>query len=171
MAYKTPDPPTEGELEKYDTSTIAGRKRRQKAAVAMKISGANYSDIAQVLSYGSATDARNAVESSLAEAAGPEEKDKQRHLAARRLERLLQAVWRKATDPKDPEQLAAVRTGVAIIDRHTRLFGIDAPQEMVVYSPSGAQIDEWLALARKQLTGELPEEGDIIEGEVTDDSQ
>jgi hypothetical protein len=170
MAYAEPEGLSEQQVATAndDLLTPAGQRRRQEAAVALRISGATYTQIADRLEYGSASDARRAVEAALARSVGEDDVKQLRFLTARRLERLMRAVWPKATDPDDPEQLAAVRTGIAIVDRHARLYGVDAPQQMVVYSPSAGMIEDWLVQARKQLTGHLPPEGDVIEGEVDD---
>lgn len=165
-----PIPDDDGIEEANKHLTAKDRSTRTKAAVAMKIRGANYSKIAKVLGYVSATQARQAVERSLAESAGPAERDQQRHLESRRLERLLQSVWGKATDDEGEEHLAYVRAALAIIDRHARLVGADAPQEMVVYNPTQREMDEWISTMVKQVNGEMPQEFDVIEGvAITDD--
>ena len=154
------------------------RTARANAAVAMRIAGATYSDIARTLEYASATHARQAVERSLAATAGAEGRDQMRFIEARRLERILRSLWPKATSDQiekdgkvydNPDHLAYARTAIAVIDRHARLYGLDAPQEMVVYNPSGAELEAWVAKMARQVHGELPEEYDIIEGHTLDD--
>ena len=83
------------------------------------------------------------------------------------MERLLRSVYKKATDPDHPEHLAAVRTSVAIIDRWARIYGIDAPTEVVVYSPTAGEIEQWLKVVSAQSTSGLPQEVDVIAGEVS----
>lgn len=167
MAYAQPalldpdDDPTEANKD----LTAKDRNSRQEAAVAMRIAGATYSEIARMLDYSSGTHARQAVERSLASTAGTQDRDQLRYVEARRLERLLRSLWRKATDDTCDEHLAAVRTAVAVIDRHAKLYGLDAPQEMVVYTPAASEIEAWVATMAKQVRGELPEEADIITGE------
>jgi hypothetical protein len=162
--------PDDDGIEKANQHLSAkDRETRTKAAVAMKIRGVNYSKIAEVLGYVSPTQARQAVERSLAASAGPDERAQQRHLESRRLERLLRSVWKKATDDEGEEHLAYVRAALAIIDRHARLVGADAPQEMVVYNPTQREMDEWIATMVKQVNGEMPQEYDVIEGVAIDD--
>lgn len=149
---------------------LKDRQTRQGAAVAMRIAGATYSEIARALNYPTATQARQAVERALADSVGTESREQLRFLEGRRLERLLRSLWNRATDEEDPEHITYVRTALAVIDRHARLYGADAPQEMVVYNPSGIEIEAWVANMVRQVHGEMPEEFDIIEGEVTDDT-
>lgn len=149
-----------------DALVAKDRPTRQDSAVAMRIAGANYSEIAKFLGYRSVEDARAAVERSLASSVGEADREKQRFLTARRLERLLRASWHKATDETSPEQLPAIRTALAIIDRHARLYGLDAPTEMVVYTPSRLEIERFVEAVSANLSRELPEEADIVDGEV-----
>lgn len=174
MAYAEPDPVDEAGLERsLEGKEVApvepDRQARVEAAVGMKAAGASYAEIARVLGYSSAHRARVAVERGLADVAGPEDKQQLRFLTSRRLERLLRGLWNKATDENSPEHLAAARTALAVIDRHARLYGIDAPQEMVVYNPSGVEIDAWVSKMVAQVRPELPEEADIIDAEVVTD--
>jgi hypothetical protein len=145
---------------------LADRSQRQDAAVAMRIAGATYGEIAKALEYRSAQDARLAVERALAQSVGDDDREKQRYLTARRLERLLRALWRKATDESSMEQLPAVRASLAVIDRYARLYGLDAPTEMVVYTPSRLEIERFVASVSASMNSELPSEADIVEGEV-----
>jgi hypothetical protein len=166
MAYAQPEPLEEHELPRANKDLDKkDRATRQEAAVTLRIYGANYSEIARTLGYASPTHARQAVERSLASAAGQDSREQLRFIEARRLERLLRSVMSKATDEKNEEHLAAVRTAVAIIDRHARLYGLDAPQEMVVYTPAASEIEQWVATMSRQVRAELPQEADII-GEV-----
>lgn len=176
--YEAP-PLSEAELAKANTDLDApDRTARGNAAVAMRIAGATYTDIARTLEYTSPTHARQAVERSLAASAGEEGRDQMRFLEARRLERILRGLWPKATSDKiigkngqefdNPDHLAYARTAIAVIDRHARLYGLDAPQEMIVYNPSGAELEAWVANMSRQVHGELPEEYDIIEGHAID---
>jgi hypothetical protein len=146
------------------------RRTRQEAAVALRIAGANYSEIATTLGYMSSAKAREAVERALAASIDSDDRERLRTLEGKRLERLLRGLWRKATDDANPEHLSAVRTAVAVIDRHARLFGLDAPQQMVVYTPAGEEIAGWVAQMASQVRGELPAEHDIIEGQIAADT-
>lgn len=152
------------DLQKKDRAT------RSQAAVALKIAGATYSEIAKALDYPSATMARVAVEKALADSVGDENREQLRFLEARRLERLLRSLWSRATDDTDEQHLSYARTALAVIDRHSRLYGLDAPQEMIVYNPSGMEIEAWVSKMARQVHGEMPEEYDIIKGEISDET-
>jgi hypothetical protein len=158
------------------------RLSRQEAAVAMRMEGAPYSDIAATLGYANATQARTAVERCLASLShSPEDRDHLRFLEARRLERILRGIWKKATQEfitdengekiANVEHLAAARTALAVIDRHSRLYGLDAPQELVVYNPTQIELQKWIEKVAGQVRSAGPEEVDIISGEVIDETE
>lgn len=173
MAYKEPDlVESEKALETVNSDLeTKDRASRQEAAVAMRIAGANYSEIARVLEYASPTLARQAVERSIAATTGtPESREHQRFLESRRLERLLRSLWNKATDETNEEHLAAIRTAVALIDRHAKLNGLDQPSEMVVYTPASEEIQRWVAQVTQEMRRGLPEEEDILELDVIKDT-
>lgn len=166
MAYADPEEVPEEELGDLNKDLAQRRQMtRQDSAVALRIAGAPYSEIARTLEYSSATQARIAVERALANTVGNESREQLRFLEARRLERLLRGLWKKATDPAQEEHLAAARTALAVIDRHSKLYGLDAPTEMVVYTPAASELEAWVSRMAQQVRGELPEEADII-GEV-----
>lgn len=143
---------------------------RAAAAVALRVAGASYTSIAKTLDYSSAFRARQVVERALAEAAESDDSYAQvRHLESRRLERLLQGVWRRATNETDPRQMEAARVALAIIDRHARLHGLDAPQQMVVYTPEQQEVDRWVKAMAAQVRGQTaPAEAEVIEVEWED---
>lgn len=162
MAYPPVDPLDEGP---QDAPLIEGNDNRAEAAVALRLAGATYPEIAKTAGYSSAFHARQAVERVLAASVGDDGRDKLRGVEGRRIERLLRSVWARATDPRDVEHLAYVRASLALIDRHIRLYGLDAPQQMVVYSPAQGEIEAWVAGMARSVIAELPPEADII-GEV-----
>lgn len=171
MAYAEPTPVDEHGLERLNPDLDEkDRKTRVEAAIGLKVAGANYSEIAEVLEYSSVDQARSAVERGLAATASEDDRKVQREIASRRLERLLRAIWKKATDEDNPEQLSAARTALALVDRHIRLWGADAPSEMIVYSPTAGEMEAWIAKMARQVRAGLPEEVDIIEGEVLGDA-
>lgn len=153
-----------------EAEVLRSPEQRAQAAVALRLSGAPHSAIAKTLGYTSATDARIAVERTLAESA-KESRDLPalRQLTSGRLERLLRAVWKNAVDDEHPDQLAYTRTALAIIDRHARLMGVDAPQKMEVYTPDQQAQEDWIRgmLAQVGPKG-IAEEADIIEAEIVE---
>lgn len=166
MAYAEPEEPKDLERLNPDLDTQEDRASRQQSAVALRIAGATYSEVAQALGYASANHARLAVERALASTVGDEDREQMRFLEGRRLERLLRGLWGKATNERHPEQLAATRTALAIIDRHAKLYGLDAPTQMVVHSPTAGEIEAWVAQMAAQVSTGMPKEKDIIEGEI-----
>lgn len=145
---------------------------RAAAAVAMKIDGAGYPDIAKVLDYSSPQRARLAVEQAIGEQAGsPEEVEHVRWVNSRRLERILTSVMTRATDPHDADHLAYARMAVTLIDRHLRVWGADNPAQMkVIVSPSAQAIDEWALQMARQAYG-VAQEGEIIDVEVVESAE
>ncbi len=144
---------------------------RAAAAVALRIDGHGYSEIAKILGYPNAQITRRVIENTVADNAGsPEEIDHIRWIASRRLERLLQGAWTIANNPEDPRQLEYAKFVVTLIDRHLRLHGADAPQQMkVIVTPSQTEIEAWVSRMARQVAGAI-DEADISEGEVVEDS-
>lgn len=154
--------PDENVPRSTDPTAIA---RRQQAATALRLAGASYDEIAQHLGYSSAADAASAVERDLRDNLPAEGRDQVRDVDGRRIERLLRSVWTKANDPTHVEHLPAVRTALALIDRHARLYGLDAPQEVIVYNPSASEIEAWVS----QMTMTLSTVEGVIEADIIGD--
>lgn len=170
MAYAEPEGMDEEELAKANEEYLSGTgQTRAEAAVALKVAGATYSQIARALEYNSVHQARVAVERALAATVGDDDRMQQRFINGRRLERLLRSMWGKATDEKNPEHLAAARTALAIIDRHIRLYGSDAPAQMVVHSPTQVEFNQVLSLIASRVVNDTPQELDILDVEEEDD--
>lgn len=179
MKTATPEPePFKGakDLERRGEDVNADlemddRASRTEAAVALRIAGATYSQIARTLGYSTPYVARNAVERALANLAdSPEERDKQRVLHGRRLDRLLQSVMGKAVDPRDPEHLAYNARALAILDRHSRLYGLDAPvQHDITYSPKAEEIDKYVAkFVTLAIADTHAAEADIMDADIVE---
>jgi hypothetical protein len=117
-----------------------------RAATALRLAGASFSEIAETLGMAGPETALKLVQQDLATRPDDvaDRADLRREEAAR-LERLLRGVWNKATDPTNPEHIPAARVALAFIDRHARLLGLDAPTEVVVYTPTTTEIDQWVA--------------------------
>lgn len=146
-------------VDKVDTK----KTRPGRAATALRLAGATYSEIAETLGYADDAEARLAVERDLA-IVGSQDipgRDRLRSEEAARLERLLRGVWQKAVTPTDPEHLSAVRTALAVVDRHARLLGLDMPIEMIVHNPTTVEIDAWVMGILEQSAS-----GEVIEGDV-----
>jgi hypothetical protein len=151
-----------------DTRAVVSRARARKAdaAVQLRLAGASWQEIALTLGYPTPRAALVATEKSLQRLLTTGDRDHMRQLAGARLERLLRGVWGKAINPEDPEHLFAVAKARDIIDRHARLFGLDAPTEIVVHSPTQTELDAWVTQVVSHTVPEVAE-FDIIAGEVT----
>lgn len=153
----------------------ADRPTRAASAVALRMSGVSHSDIARMLGYASPTHARNAIERVLASTAdSPEEIATLRVLQTRRYERLLQSVMSKAVDPDATEHLAYNGRALAIIDRISKLHGVDAPTQ-VQFTPTDEYIQQYTqrmleAAGLGTIDAEEATMEDIQDAEVIDDN-
>jgi hypothetical protein len=150
------------------SSVSAARRRKAEAAVQLRIAGATWSEIATTLGFPTPRAALVSVERTLAKQLQTTDRDKLRMLAGDRLDRLLRSVWPKAIDGESPEHLMAVGKAREIIDRHAKLFGLDAPTEIVVHSPTQSELEDWVARVTMTLAPQVADV-DIFEGEVIED--
>lgn len=114
------------------------------AAIALRVAGASFADVAVTLGLSGAREALRLVEATLAESLTPESVEVQRAEAAARLEALLGTVWPKASEPRDPEHLVAVKAARELIDRLIRLNGLDRPSEIILHTPTTAELERWV---------------------------
>ena len=154
-----------------NSEVARARERKANAALALRTAGTDWDQIAEVIGYPTGRAAQVACELALEQELRSEESKKyMRRMASRRLERLIRSVWTKAINENDPEHLAAVDRARQLVDRHAKLHGLDAPQEIVVTNPTSREIDEWVAEAMKHQRPDL-EEGDVFEGEWWEDEE
>ena len=140
-----------------DTAERPRVARTAHAALALRLAGAGYDEVADALGLPSAENARHQAETAL-EARAWDDVDGRKRLRAEngaRIERLLRSVWQKATDPEHPEHLAAIKVAKELIDRHCKLYGVDAPAEVIVHSPTANEIDQWVAGMIASQTADL----------------
>lgn len=153
------------------SNVARARERKANAAIQLRIAGASWDEVAQALGYPTARHALVATEKALERELKTEENQMaMRSLAGKRLERLLRGVWTKAIDPANPEHLVAVDRARLIIDRHAKLYGLDAPTEVVVTNPSQQELEKWVATVIGQSRPAL-EEADIFDAEVLGDDE
>jgi len=148
------------------SAVARARDRKAHAAIQLRKAGADWAEVAEVIGYPTPRAALVAVENSLEKELKTEEGQKfMRTLAGQRLDRLLRSVWSKAVNPEHPDHLPAVDRARQIIDRHARLYGLDAPAEYVVHSPTQVELEKWVT---RVVTASVPvlEEADIFEAEV-----
>ena len=152
----------------HDSETIRARDRKANAAIQLRLSGATWQEVAEVIGFPTARAALVATERALEKELRNESKDEMRALAGKRLDRLLRAVWAKALNPESPEQMVAVTKAREIISQHTKLFGLDAPTEMVVHSPAQQELEAWVATVVATGKPQL-EEADIFDVDFEED--
>jgi hypothetical protein len=154
------------------SSAVArARDRKANAAIQLRIAGADWNEIAQALGYPTARAALVATERALEKELHTEESQKaMRAMSGKRLERLLRGVWTKAIDPAHPEHLLAVDKARQLIDRHAKLYGLDAPTEFVVSNPAQQELEKWVASVISTQRPAL-EEADIFDAEIVEDEE
>ena len=171
MAHEQdPQDPTgvRDETPRGNQHVIRARDRKANAAIQLKIAGASWDEIAEVVGFPTGRHAIVAVEKALEKQLKEEESQKaMRSMAGKRLERLLRGVWTKAIDPNNAEHLAAVDRARLLIDRHIKLYGLDAPTEYVVTSPSQVELENWVGRVLAERTKGL-EEPDIFDIDFTE---
>lgn len=145
---------------------------RAAAAVTMAIEGAGYDDIARVMDYRTPVEAKNAVWAAIAAVeADHGDIERMRALHSRRLDKLLYSVFRQATTPGHPDQLAFGRYALAIMGAQAHLYGLDAAQQIVVYTPTQREIAAYAEQVQDLLRSQRGAvgEADIIDVEVVED--
>lgn len=159
------------ETPRGNSEVARARDRKANAAIQMRIAGATWEEVAEVVGFPSGRHALVATEKALEKELHTEESQKaMRSMAGKRLERLLRGVWTKAIDPSHPEHLVAIDRARQLIDRHAKLYGLDAPTEYVVSSPSAAQLETWVASVVQQQRPALAE-ADIFDIDVVEDEE
>jgi len=147
------------------TAVRRARQRKSNAAVQMRLAGATWEEIARTLGYPTARQALVATEKALERQLHQGDRDEMRRLVGARLERLLLGVWPKAINAEHPEHLLAVTKARELVDRYSKLFGLDAPTEFVVHSPTQTELERWVASVAALGVPDVAEY-DILEGEV-----
>lgn len=164
-AEQDPTHPT-GVIATNGKESDADRPRERKAndVIAMRLAGYSWEEIATVLGYPSPKAALVAFETGLERDLknDPQQQAKMRDLAGRRLERLLRAVYSKAIDPEHPEQMVAHQRALAVIDRHAKLYGLDAPTQYVVHNPTQEEIHQWVGKVLR-TSGGVEQNADIFD--------
>lgn len=146
--------------------TTIARARKADAAVQLRIAGASWSEIATTLGYPTPRQALVSTERALQrQLQEGDSREQMRRMAGARLDRLLRSVWAKAVNPADPEHLLAVTKAREIVDRQAKLYGLDAPTEVIVHNPTATEIEAWVAKVVSVGAPPVPEY-DIITGQV-----
>ena len=139
---------------------------RVRAVLTLWTSGANFSEIATALGMRSPTVVQMTVERALGEMVDDTtDRTTQRRKMSLVLDRLMRATLPKAVNPENPEQLQAVRTVTALVERYSRL---DAPTEVTVHMPGAQEFTTFIEAAARGLGMEVPVEADIFSDEYMD---
>lgn len=154
------------------------KMRKTRAALAMRVKGANDAEIAQMLGYPTPGHARMAWEGALASTIDSDSDLKAlRGLATARTEAGMKAHAQLAfspyvADPNDPEGKRKIKNDDMIahsaayfryMDRWIKLKGLDAPQVVALITPDAASFDEIVGKLAIAARGESAEEADIFE--------
>lgn len=134
------------------------------SVVRMKAAGASDDEIAQVLAIPGGPDSVNkmverAIRKEMMRTTSTREYA--RALVRNKLDELYGALAGKALNPNHPEQVAASRAALAIIDRHAKLYGLDAPTEVTVHTPDQEELAK--LLNRASGLADLPNEANILD--------
>ena len=107
-------------------SRIALARKREADALALRLAGATFEDIARQLGLAGRAPAKDAYERALIRLAPIADREKARSLEAARLDRLQLVHWQKALGG-DADATNAV---LNIMARRARLLGLDAPVDV-----------------------------------------
>lgn len=146
-----------------------------RAALSLWTAGANYADIAAQFNFRTPALAQMAIERALAESVDDTtDRTKLRRRMSLTLDRLLRSVMPKAINPDNEEQLPAVRVALTIVERYSRLNGLDAPTQIEINGPDSEQFQMFVQAAARGMGLDIPEEADIfsdeyVYAEVVDD--
>jgi len=144
----------------------AARNRKADAALSLKMSGASWTEVAMTLGFPTPRAAMLATEKALVRRLDTEDdKAKMRGMSGARLERLLRGIWGRAISPDDPEQMTAVSRSRELIADYNKLYGLNAPAEVVVHSPTQSELEDWVLRMTATMVPAV-EEPDIFEAEV-----
>ena len=145
------------------------RQRKANAAYRMALSGANWKQIARVCGYPTERAAKVAVEQMLEKRLDPSDKQHLRLMVSARLDTMLRGIWAKATDQDSPDQLAAVQRVREIVADYRKVWGVDAPQEVLITNPTQRDIDTFVAGV---VQHQLPpvDNADIVEADILSDT-
>lgn len=153
------------------TPVQVSRNRKAQAALQLRLANLTWEEIATSVGYPTARAAMVATERALVKELheDTDSREHMREMAGARLNRLLRSVWPKAIDGEHPEHLLAASKAREIIDRHIKLYGLDAPTEVIVHTPTRTELEEWVTqvLALGGTTTQVSH--DVILGTVVDE--
>lgn len=152
-------------------ATIIARNRKAAMATELYVEKHKTLDVvAEKCGYPDAKAARVAIERFMENELRehPRSISAMRDMAGRRLENALRQVSKKALKPSDPEHLAALVQYRGIISDWVKVYGLQAPQQVIVSNPTNDAILE-VALRIQQQGAPQLREGDIFGDDAPDD--
>lgn len=148
---------------------INARNRKARAALALRRDHHTWDEIAEELGYPTGRLAMVATERALVtELQTVEGHEFLRHMAADRYDKLMRSIWKKATNPEDPEHLQALDRARGLMRDHQELLGYAAPKQANT-NPATERIEQWVAGVIKAAAPAL-EEAPIFEADVLSDT-
>lgn len=144
-------------------------RTRSQAAAVMLVSGADFATIAQVMDFPSQDAARLAAEKALADSFDSWDKAALKKVLTGRLEALWRVAYSRASNDRYAAKEAATGNALKIIDRLTKMYGVDEPTQVVMHSATSAQINEWVARVTAKEIEALPAEEDIFDAEIVEE--
>lgn len=151
------------------SGAVRARTRKAKAALDMRRKGETWDVIAKALGYPTGRAALIATEKVLEDELSTQEgAEFMRQMASEQLMKVLKPLLRAATNPNDPNWLAAANQVRLLVAQHADLMGYTAPKKQINVNPTAAQIERWAA---SLLQGGQPavEEVDIFRLDDIDD--
>jgi hypothetical protein len=137
--------------------------RKATTVWSARVAGATWQQAAEVAGYRSREAAMKAVRNTYGQLPRIE-RDDARHLWRERGELL----WRQALRDALDQRSGAVTAAVRVIQAMTALDGLNAPAQVVLHSPSEAEIEEWVSQVLS-LTVPAVEEADVIDVEYSEE--
>lgn len=147
------------------TRTRVDAAERASTAWRMRVAGHGWDEIAKMLGMrGGAPAAHRAVSRYFGRVPQPD-RELLREIARQRGEML----WAKAAEAvEEMPSPATIRAAVAVLERASRLDGLDAPAEVKLNAVDDVQFNRLLEAAARGMGMPLPVEADIFAGEYMD---
>ena len=148
----------EAKRVKKRTTRIMAREKQRKA-LELRKAGATYDDIAKAVGYADSSGARKAVIKAFNNVI-QEPVAEVRILRGEQLNHMLMTLWPKVQQGDEN----AIRTALAVMDKHDRLTGADQPAQTVTNNNTGILVidgnkDDYISAARKMAGLGIQEDG------------
>lgn len=139
---------------------------KARAAGVMLVAGSSPEYIAEVLGFNSPQGAKTEAVKALSEALDAADRAAIKTVLGGRLEALFRTAYARATDKRYPQREQAMDKALKIVEAQMKLFGVSAPTTFMVGSATEQQINDFVARVANERIRMLPQEKDVIRGEV-----